>query len=247
MIYDAHVHVGQFRDLYSTPQDVYDFLRGEGVEKFAVSTSTICNEDYEKCMTEMLEIVRIGGMHVVPVFWISPSMLHNGWFERFIHCGIQWRCLKIHGYMHSWSENGIEQVIAQAQQMNLPILFHTGGRPESDAGSYLTICQHHPEQVFVLAHARPIEQTLTVMRACPNVYADTAFTPIEAIKQLIDEGFASRVLFGTDYPLQRIFYPNNNISAMYQQQIADTKALMTSEQWKQVSYINFKHIYLHNN
>ncbi|MCQ2330471.1 MAG: amidohydrolase family protein [Paludibacteraceae bacterium] len=243
MIYDAHIHIGQFRDLYSTPQCVWNFLRGEGVEKFAVSTSTTCSEDYEKCMAEMQEIVHIGGEQIAPVFWISPSMLHNGWFEKFINCGIHWRCLKIHGYMHSWSENEIEQVITQAQQMNIPILFHTGGRAESDAGSYLTICQRHPEQIFVLAHARPIEQALAVMKAYPNVYADTAFTPIDAVKQLIDEGFASRVLFGTDYPLQRVFYPNDDISAMYQKQIADIQALMTTEQWDLVSHINFEKLY----
>ncbi len=105
MIHDAHIHVGQFRDKHYTPKDVLDFLLSVGVDKFAVSSSSICNEDYEKTFAEMQEIVRIGKEHITPVLWISPAMLTNGWLEKFVNCGIEWKCLKIHGYFSNWDKS----------------------------------------------------------------------------------------------------------------------------------------------
>lgn len=242
MICDAHIHVGQFRDLYTSSADLIRFLDKVEVDKFAVSSTTIWEEDYPKILREIEELIHLAGNRVCPVLWISPAMLDNGGIEEFLNHKIDWRCIKVHG-VHPWTTENIYRCVEIARRLAIPLLFHTGGYEQCEAKVYAPIAMANKDVTFVLAHARPIEQALAVMKACPNVYADTAFTPMDAVKQLIDEGFASRVLFGTDYPLQRVFYPNTDISAMYQKQIEDTQTLMTTEQWELVSHLNFEKLY----
>ena len=45
MICDSHIHVGQFRDIYTSPEELVSFLDKVGVEKFAVSSTSIWEED----------------------------------------------------------------------------------------------------------------------------------------------------------------------------------------------------------
>lgn len=245
LLFDSHIHIGQFRDLYSTPKDVLDFLAKVGIDRFAVSSSTTCEENFEKVLGEMLEIVKIGGDKIVPVLWISPSMLENGWLEKLLDCGIHWKCLKIHGYFSNWDTDGwqIEKVISKATELKVPLLFHTGGREESDAGSYLNVIARHPEQVFILAHSRPVDQAINVMEHCPNAWADTAFTPPENVAEMIKHGLAERILFGTDYPLHKVFYAGNDIVELYHKIIDDIKCVMSESEWELVSHKNFEKLF----
>lgn len=245
VLFDSHIHIGQFRYLYSTPQDVLDFLTKVGVDRFAVSSITTCEGNNEKVLGEMLEMVKIGGMKVVPVFWVMPSMLEDGWFEKFIDCGIQWKCLKIHGYFCNWDTDGwqIEKVIAKATELKVPLLLHTGGRDESDAGSYMNVIKRHPEQIFILAHSRPVEQAIDVMQHCPNAWADCAFTPPECVSEMIKCGFADRIMFGTDYPLHNVFYAGENMEDLYHKIVDEIKGTMSEAEWELVSHKNFERLF----
>lgn len=242
--FDSHIHIGQFYDQNHTPEQVDGFLREVGVHTYAVSSTTTCL-DYKRALKEMQEVVRIGGKRVVPVLWVAPAMLHDGWLEHALDCGIEWRCLKIHGYFHNWNPDGaeVEQVVAAAQRLQAPLLLHTGGRPASDCGSYLNLIRRHPEQRFILAHSRPVDQAIEVMTQCPNAWADTAFTPKEDIAQLIERGFADRVLFGTDYPLHNFFYSGQDMKAVYASTVRDAKSVMSEEDWEKVSHLNFEKLF----
>ena len=243
MICDAHVHIGQFREYFFPPQNVLDFLTDAGVERFAVSSTTTCAEDDNRVITEMREIIRLGEDRIVPVLWLTPSMILCERIKRMLDCGIPWRCLKIHGYAQHWSKDEIEQCVTLAQQLHIPLLFHTGGCDESNAGSYLNVCKEHPQQLFILAHARPIEQCIEVMKQCPNVWTDTSFVPMEYVKKLIQLGFYSRILFGTDFPMQRICYQEQDPMELYNAQVQDTKTLMTKKEWESISHSNFENIF----
>lgn len=53
----------------------------------------------------------------------------------------------------------------------------------------------------VLAHARPLDEAMAVMRRHPHVLCDSAFVPSENIASLVQAGFGGRMLFGTDFPI----------------------------------------------
>jgi predicted TIM-barrel fold metal-dependent hydrolase len=43
----------------------------------------------------------------------------------------------------------------------------------------------------------------------PNVYCDTAFVDEDALRQIVNKGFASRVLLGSDFPVTHYYYSKN--------------------------------------
>ena len=71
MICDSHIHVGQFRDVYTSPEELVAFLDDVGVDKFAVSSTSIWEEDYDKVLHE------ITGIQSDDKFRQEPRQLRN--------------------------------------------------------------------------------------------------------------------------------------------------------------------------
>lgn len=245
MLHDAHVHVGQFRDLYSSPEDVFAFLDAFRVSRMAVSSIGTCEGDPEIPIREVGKIVELGRECITPVLWINPEWVESAALPRLLNCGIEWKCIKVHGYFSRWEEcpELLQSVVDLARKMNVPFLFHTGGRPESDAGSYLPIVKKNPDVTFILAHSRPVNQAIQVMENCPNVLADTAFTPEEDVAEMIQRGFTGRILWGTDYPLQNVFYEGEDIVAHFNARVEAFRRMMTSEEWGLVSHKNYERVF----
>ena len=244
-IHDAHIHVGQFRDLYSTPQDVMDFLTSVDVDKFAVSSSSTCCGDASLAISEMREMVRVGGERVVPVLWINTEWIADGSIEAIADCGIDWKCLKVHGYFQDWHSQPmlLDKVTEMARKMRLPVLFHTGGRAESDAGAYKNLIKANPDVRFILAHSRPVEQAIEVLKECSNAWADTAFTPFDAVMQMVAEGLEDRMLWGTDYPLHNVFYAGQDIKALYANMVSELQQNVSAEAFEKITCTNFEKLF----
>lgn len=242
VIHDSHIHVGQFRDLYSSPEEVFEFLDKIGVSRMAVSSIGTCGGDPEVPIREVSKIVELGKERVVPVLWLNPEWIESDTLSRLLASGIAWKCIKVHGYFSRWEDcpELLQSAVDLARKMNVPFLFHTGGRPESDAGSYLPIAKKNPDVTFILAHSRPVNQAIQVMENCPNVLADTAFTPEEDVAEMIRHGLAERILWGTDYPLHNVFYEGEDIVAHLKSRIEAFRNAMSSAEWKMVSHENFE-------
>jgi len=245
MLADAHVHIGQFREFYSNPQSVFDVLDKAGVQRFAVSSTSICEENYSKVLWEMQEIVNIGGKRITSVLWITPKMLTNGALKDFLDCGIDWRCLKIHGYVHDWKpeSKSMALVVNEAEQLHVPLLLHTGGRTESDAGSYLDLISKHSSQTFILAHSRPHNQAIEVMQRCPNAWSDTAFTPLEHIVEMVNAGLSNRILWGTDYPLPLFFNDGENPESYFHKLLSDLSSQLSEDDFTKITYKNYEELF----
>lgn len=242
IIHDAHVHVGQFRDLYSSPDEVFAYLNAFGVDRMAVSSIGTCEGDPEIPIREVGRMVELGGRRILPVLWVNPEWVEGDALQRLLNCGIDWKCLKVHGYFSRWEDcpAQLQTMVDLARKMNVPILFHTGGRPESDAGAYLSIAKRNPEVTFILAHSRPVDQAIHVLENCANVLADTAFTPEEDVAEMIHHGLAERILWGTDYPLHNVFYEGEDIVSHLKARIDAFRNVMSSAEWELVSHGNFE-------
>lgn len=242
---DAHIHVGQFNDIYTSPQEVVAFMQQAGVEKYAVMSTTIWEEDYKKVLHEMRELVTLAPQSVLPILWLTPQMLLKGKLDMMLESGIKWYALKVHGN-HPWSLNGVNECATIAEDLQLPLILHTGNLNEdmhSEPDDYLPVIRSHPQVKFVFAHCRPLNQAIEVMQECPNCWGDTAYTPFPEVAKLIETGLEDRILFGTDYPLQKIHAPEKDLLEDYKNTIHDIWKVMTDEQWEKVSYVNFSKLY----
>ena len=115
----------------------------------------------------------------------------------------------------------IRTVIQAAYVKGIPVMFHTGGWSGSNAIQFYKYCREFPEVTFILAHGRPISQTLTILKGAKNVYVDNSFMPIESMKMICNLGLSNRILFGTDFPIMRSFWPEINLVEWYENNVLE--------------------------
>ena len=181
-------------------------MKALNVERYYFSSTSTGNIPFRYVRREIESLVDMSNGHAIPFLWVSPGMLRHSrdlrpyFFRDF--AGI-----KIHG-LQGWNPNGkeIHRVLSIAREKDLPVLLHTGEHEICRAGAYLRLCREFDDVRIILAHGRPLDECITVMKECPNVYADTAFMPVNNILILRNEGLIERVLWGTDFPVMRYFY-----------------------------------------
>lgn len=247
ILFDSHIHFGQFYDLYTSSTELKNYLDSVGVERFAASSTTICEGDYEKVITEIKELVEICGEKFLPVLWIIPSMLKDGSLDKFMDSSIHWRCLKIHPQLHpmAWLDDSSKMrwVVSMASVLQMPLLIHTG----EIAGCYPRLYEQwiakFPNVTFILAHGRPINDAIKLMKKYPNVWTDTAFMPIENIAKLCDEKLSERVLWGSDYPIPKYYYPQEDMKTYYLNLIWQLKDSVNNDDFERITHKNFEKLF----
>lgn len=222
---DSHVHVGQFFDIYTTPGLLSNEMKEVGVDYYAVSSTTMCDEDYEKVLYEIRELIRLDGAKVLPVLWVTPNLIIEDKESLFLNSEIAWKMIKIHPQLHPdfWQENEecMDYVVRLCQELRIPLLIHTGERNSCEVRHFVPIIERHPSQIFVLAHGRPISETIVVMERYPNVWVDTAFMPVDHMVKLASAGLTDRILWGTDVPINKYFFKDNSTSIYYKERIME--------------------------
>lgn len=221
MIRDCHVHVGRFKDgYYFDPSKVHSILRNLGIGAWVVSSTSTSDDDFEIVRDEINNLVRCAPDRTLPLLWVTPEMekLSN---DLSMYDGFPIYGIKVHGYANNWNlrHDGLKNVFRIADRKKLPVILHTGGSPESDAGVYAKLCQEFRKVMVVLAHGRPIHQAIQVMINNPNVYIDTAFMALHDIRSVVESVGNNRILFGTDFPLDSYFYPNQSLAARYKKRV----------------------------
>lgn len=247
MLFDSHIHFGQFYDLYTSPTELKHFLDTVGVKCFAASSTTICEGNYDKVIAETKELDNICGSRFLPVLWITPPMLKDGGLSQLMDSGIRWRCLKIHPQLHptAWLDDSPEMkwVVAMASVLQMPLLIHTGEMPGCFPSLYEKTLSDNPNVTFILAHGRPISDTIKLMKNYPNVWCDTAFMPTENIVKLCDEKLSNRVLWGTDYPIPKYYYRDKDMKAYYLDLVQELKDSVSRDDFEWITYKNFEKLF----
>lgn len=108
---------------------------------------------------------------------------------------------------------------------NLPLLIHTGGRPEAEPLQFERFIKDYSEVKTILAHGRPIDQACEIIKRYSNAYVDTAFMPIEDINFLIETGLKNKIIFGSDYPIDSYFHPEKDRKEVYINNLNQLKKL----------------------
>ncbi len=241
MIIDNHVHTGWFKGSYYSSEYVWNEIQSIGIDKFVLAPlSAVIRTFHRNAIREVKTIQRLSKGCCIPLLWVAPFMFKpEGEYvlRELLHSGIAWKGMKIHYYMHpEWDHNKklAAKAFELARRYNLPVLTHTGGSPECEAGVFKQIAQNYPDLTIVLAHGRPIEETLDVLGCCPKTMVDTAFMPQDDQKLLVDSGFADRMLFGTDVPINKYYYPNMSTAKFVCNHIETLRSVTTSEQFEAI-------------
>ena len=241
LLIDSHIHVGQFNSFYISPIDLSQLMNKIGVDYYAVSSTTMCDEDYQKVLSEIYELIRLDGEKVLPVMWITPEGL-KGNIAWFLESNIPWRCLKIHPYLHpnDWKPDGeqIQEVIDIARELSLPLLIHTGNESYCYASRFEELYQQHPDIRFILAHGRPNNEAICLAKQYDNVFVDSAFMPVEEMKSFVDNNLSNKLLWGTDMCIPKYFYPDVDLKTYYQSKLNKFRSICNEEEFKNVTYRN---------
>ena len=249
MLFDFHVHMGQYFDDYYTPPRILRTMQLAGITHFAYSsTSTVVTDDPDFLLEERVAIHELSEGRAKPILWVTHDMLKRSPnLSLYMNdaggkiCG-----LKIHGVSESWLPNGreLQRIFKIAQERGLFVKLHTGEREECEAGMYRKICMKIPDVRVVLAHGRPILQAIDMLRLCPNTFVDTSFMPHNHFQQLIiaarQNGFTDRILFGTDTPI-----PGRHLKSSLPRHLRsriDLSKKIAGEDWTKISWKNAKNL-----
>ena len=229
MIIDNHVHVGWFTDGYHSPREVWYSEMAAGIDEMAVSSTSTCAELYKVVVREMRELVRIGGNRIYPILWLTPKMMKRRYALPFmLHSKVRWRGIKMHWGAHpEWAHNEklVERGLGVAKKLKVPVLLHTGNFENCHAGKFAEIIQNNNDLTFVLAHGRPVDEAIEIMNKCSNAFVDTAFMPMCDLHKILNGGLMEKVLFGTDAPINRVYYKDMDTISYIKNQIDNVRSL----------------------
>lgn len=231
---DNHVHIGWYTDGYHSPQEVWSSEQQAGINEIVVSSTSTCAEEYKLVVREMHELLQIGGLHIHPVLWLTPRMIKTWGIRYMLHSKIRWQGIKMHWQAHrEWFYNKrlTSCAIEIARKIQVPVLLHTGNCNECHASVFESLCSNNSDLTFVLAHGRPVDETIDVLKNCPNTMVDTAFMNVDDVRLIADKGFVNRILFGTDAPINLIYYDNMSISQYVSSQIESLRKVLPNEQF----------------
>ena len=195
----------------------------------------------------MNELVSLVPARVLPVLWLTPKSLYNGGKDKLLSSGIEWKCVKIHPWLSfgGWGEDSDNREIAisVARDLQVPLLIHTG----ETEGSYplcfeKSIAKHH-DVTFILAHGRPINEAIELMKNYENVLADTAFMPTENIVKLCNENLTDRVLWGSDYPINKHYYADVDSKDWYRDLLQNLKDSVSQSDYEKITHGNFERLF----
>lgn len=220
MICDSHIHIGKFEgNLEFEPKFVAQTLIANGVDKWLYFSTASNAEDFDENVyiddfyNKMNTMYDVAGERAIPALWLSFKMFST--YEKYISS--DFKALKFHiGVEDKYlSDIAIDMVFSVAQKVKLPLIIHTGDDEFCSCNRFLNLAKKHKKLKIILAHGRPLNGAINALKECRNIFIDTAFMPVEYAKILVSEGFLDRLIFGTDFPVQKYFYPNIAIESQY--------------------------------
>ncbi len=226
MLFDSHVHMGQYFDDYYTPPRVLHTLSLAGITHFAYSSTSAVVTDDAGFLREEREAMReLSCGRAYPFLWVTHSMLSKS-RDLSLYLDDDIRGFKVHGASEPWPPNGkgLARIFELAKEREIPVLLHTGERESCLAGMYEGVCKRFESVPVILAHGRPISETVRVLENCPNAFVDTAFMPHRDLCELLGRNFFDRILFGTDAPIPGR-YLKSSLPRHLRTRIAQTKRL----------------------
>lgn len=239
---DCHIHFGQFRDGYFSVPKVKQLISEIGIKRALVMpTGFYSHKEFMECLSALQNFP---DDKFDKMLWLSPRLLHWMPIENIFKLS-NFKAIKIHFGAHpDWLlyQENIRKVCAFAAERTIPVMFHTG--IETPASLFSSYCKDFPQTTFILAHGNPINETMTILQECHNVYVDTAFFPFSSIEELCKNNFENKIIFGTDFPITNYFFKDNNSIIWYKQLVENIISTFGEDCFKQWSNVVYKELFI---
>ena len=247
MLCDAHVHIGQFFDIYTSPFEMVEKKKKKNVNAIAVSTTTTCEDNFTKVVEEMQQFCKLFGKLAIPVLWVTPLLLNNSNLLESVLGTVDWRCIKVHPQLcpDKWNPDGVNfnKSVELSNQLNVPLLIHTGVVKNCHPLQLQPLFKKHSNTTFILAHGRPIDETVTVMLNYPNTLVDTAFMFTHDVVKLLNLGLSDRILWGSDYPIIKYYDRDINGCDYYNNTLCELKNCINENDYLKITQNNFLRLF----
>jgi len=243
---DNHVHIGQFDNVYYEPLEVTEVVMSAGMEGMSFSSTSSCKDnvqysEIEKEIAAFLSRVSYTAETIQPFFWYNPDYINQNIAVEDAFTGIPYKGIKIHPYAQNWDFNDkrhmktLHGLFDYASRNSLPVLIHTGNSGVDSADRFERFMSEYHNAKCILAHSRPLDVTIELLKKYGNVYCDTSFVPKADIRQIAFSGFKDKIIFGSDFPITHFFknkyqnHPDGSPVSMEEQYAEDTADWETLE------------------
>jgi predicted TIM-barrel fold metal-dependent hydrolase len=235
---EHHINIGQWFERYYTAAEVFEAVFAAGIDRLYFSSTTSCINDikYAAVEAEIAGALRLYGPEKTkPLLWFRPDYVRQGVTVESAMQALPYAGFKIHPRSNPWDLRNpatvelVRQLFSYADEHQLPVLIHTGQDVFERPSKFAAFFGSYPHARFILAHCRPVDETISLFKRFANVYGDTAFVPAEAVAEIGKRGFAERLYFGTDFPITQ-----------YQQQQLENRDIPLPDAYRE-SYANQIH------
>jgi predicted TIM-barrel fold metal-dependent hydrolase len=236
-ICDAHVHLGKsgpwqpYMDPTIYVDEVVQLFDKYNVERAIVFPNPNVGDKYPEMNDYITESVKKYPERLVGFGRVDPRRDDAAKELVRIKKRLHLTGLKLHPMVECFRPDHpfFDKLFQEADELNLPILFHTGDG-FSSPGLIMKIAKKHPELPMILGHLR--EPAINALKQCDNIYVETSGTLPDFIELSVDID-ENRILFGSDIPYYR--YPT---------QIATIEAAKISPKTKRkILYENFQKVF----
>lgn len=220
IVYDSHLHAGMLTDdIIIHPNEIKTFVSRYGVRGGLIMPTAHVGGDDNLALHGMLyrEALNCGFQIAL---YLNLKVLEG--LKKY-SCDVKYpfSSFKIHPEAVNLSEKDLDNICTVIDGMNRPLLIHTGGIECVKASRFEHIISKYSQQTFVLCHGRPLEEAFSLLNKYDNVWIDTSFLPINKALSYVTENNEDRILFGSDYPINRWYSGLSDDESWYQKQIAD--------------------------
>ena len=165
-------------------------------------------------MNSALSAAKDCGARARPLYWVIPEVHFSseaGVTVRRAMEELPYEGFKLHPRGNVWNLGDpwtldlAHEVFSFAEKRGLHILIHTGEDAFERPSLFEPLIKAYPRVTVQLAHCRPLEETLAMLKKYPNVICDTAFVDMETQDKVRAAGFGERIRFGSDFPITHYF------------------------------------------
>jgi len=209
IIVDAHTHLGHCRvfDLNDSEEDLLNSMDSNQIDVSLVqpypgapSSTEVHDRIYSMSQKNSHRIFGIAS--------INPHQDSDLYFSELSRCvkNLGFVAVKLHTIGHAINPAGADATIVfeSAQQLDIPIMIHTGpGIPFAAPSSIAPQLEKFPNVSVVLAHAGHgifSGEAIALANIYPQVFLEPSWCTFYNIQAMIDAVGAHRVMFGSDLP-----------------------------------------------
>lgn len=220
VIYDSHLHVGVLADcVVIHSNEIKSFVRQYGVKGGLIMPTARVGGDDNLELNDKLyaEALNYGFQIALYLNLEVLKMLKENCFD----AKYSFSAFKVHPEAVDYSDKDLDDICSAIGRFKKPLLIHTGGVDCAYASRFEKIISKFKYQTFILCHARPSEEAFALLDKYDNVWIDTAFLSIERTHSYVGIHNEDRILFGSDYPINRLFPECANDEEWYIKQIEE--------------------------